>query len=89
MKRNDKKNIRLFKNNIFMLKQLWKYSPLYIIVKGFTVILEGLINSYWTVFTVVLLNAIDESKNIRYILFIVLTTGTIYLIWFITNIIRG
>lgn len=82
MKRNDKNNIRLFQNNIFMLKKLWKYSPLYIIVKGFTVILEGLINSYWTVFTVVLLNAVDESKNIRYILFIVLTTGLIYLIWF-------
>lgn len=83
MKQNDKKNICLLKYNVFMLKQLWKYSPLYIIIKGVKVVLEGLVSSCWTVFTVILLNAIDETKSIKFIGIIILIMCGVYLIWFL------
>ena len=66
LKKNSK--FRVFSNNIFLFRYIWKFVPGFLVQEIFNAILCGIINSMFTLYTKLFYDAISSQKSIRYIL---------------------
>lgn len=59
---------RIFSNNFFLFRYIWKFIPTFLVQEVFNAILGGIISSMFTIYTKLFYDAISSQKSIRYIL---------------------
>ena len=79
-KKERQKLSSIFKNNLFMIKKIAKYTPgyfLWMIVDG---VVQGLINSASAYYTYSLLNTVSDGTDFAYALKIILGMALFYVV---------